>query len=163
MNNAEKNVEGLRLAQLFPIIEEKLKSGGEVSFKPHGTSMLPLIRQGRDSVTLEKLKDEPQKHDVIFYRRADGQFVLHRIIGEDNNGFILCGDNQTVREYGVRREQIIGIMTSVTRDGEKILCTNPKYLKYCKKLWLHRKSLSVKRFICRVLSKVKRTFIKKVN
>ena len=154
-------MEGIRLAQLFPLIDEKLKSGGEVSFKPHGISMLPLIRQGRDSVTLELLKSEPKKFDVIFYRRPDGQFVLHRIIGKDEKGLILCGDNQFVKEYGVQKSWIIGVMTSVLRDGERISCTNPKYLRYCKRLWLRREYLFGKNFARRALSKIKRTLIKK--
>ncbi len=158
MSNSGKNVEGIRLAELFPLIEEKLKNGGEISFKPHGISMLPLIRQGKDSVTLEQLKEEPKKYDVIFYRRADGQFVLHRIIGRDEEGLILCGDNQFVKEYGVQKEQIIGIMTSVLRDGEKLSCNDTKYLRYCKRLWLRRKYLYGRNFIRRVLSKVKRIF-----
>ena len=61
MSNYAENVEGIRLETLFPLIEEKLKSGGEVSFKPHGISMLPLIRQGKDSATIGPLKAAPKK------------------------------------------------------------------------------------------------------
>lgn len=159
--NSNERVEGLRLADIFPLIEEKLKSGGEVSFKPHGISMLPLIRQGKDSVTLKQLKEEPKKLDVIFYRRTDGQFVLHRIVGTDKNGYILCGDNQYIKEYGVQKSQIIGIMTAVLRDGEVISCDDLKYRAYCKSLWLRRNSQKAKAFVKRALSKIKRTFIKR--
>lgn len=161
MNNGVSNVEGIRLADLFPLIEEKLKSGGEVSFKPHGISMLPLIRQGIDSVTLEQIKREPKKYDVIFYQRPEGQFVLHRIIGKDKNGFILCGDNQFVKEYGVQKSQIIGIMTSVQRDGSKVACDIAGYRVYCRILCLRRVYLRVKNLFRRVKSKLKRMFGKK--
>ncbi len=161
MSNNGNNSEGLRLADLFPLIEEKLKNGGEVSFKPHGISMLPLIRQGKDSVTLEQLKREAKKFDVIFYRRPDGQFVLHRIIGHDKNGFILCGDNQFVKEYEVQKSQIIGIMTSVCREGGRISCESAGYKVYCRSLFLRRVYLRIKNLFRRVKSKLKRMFVKK--
>lgn len=161
MSNNGNNSEGLRLADLFPLIEEKLKSGGEVSFKPHGISMLPLIRQGKDSVTLEQLKRAPKKFDVIFYRRPDGQFVLHRIIGHDKNGFVLCGDNQFVKEYGVQKSQIIGIMISVSGEGRNVLCDSAGYKAYCRILCLRRVYLRVKNLFRRAKSKLKRMFVKK--
>ena len=158
MSNYAENVEGIRLETLFPLIEEKLKSGGEVSFKPHGISMLPLIRQGKDSATIGPLKAAPKKNDVIFYRRPDGQFVLHRIIGKNENGFILCGDNQYIKEYGVKSDWIIGIMTAVTRDGVTIPCGSSKYRKCCKYGCLHRNRLRMRQFMRRVVSKLKRVF-----
>ena len=160
MNNHKENIEGIRLESIFPLIEEKLRAGGEVSFRPRGISMLPLIRQGKDSATIGPLTTTPKKNDVIFYRRPDGQFVLHRIIGKNKDGFILCGDNQFIKEYGVKESWIIGIMTAVLRDGEKVSCTDSGYKRYCKWLWWHRKHLYSRNFIRRVLSKIKRTFIK---
>ena len=40
--------EKVTFEQMLPVIIEQLASGGEVRFKPNGTSMLPLIRQGID-------------------------------------------------------------------------------------------------------------------
>ena len=42
------------LSEYADIIREVLDSGGEFTLYPRGTSMLPLIVEGRDSVTLEK-------------------------------------------------------------------------------------------------------------
>ncbi|MBQ4039695.1 MAG: S24/S26 family peptidase [Oscillospiraceae bacterium] len=122
----------VRLEELFPIIEEKLRLGGSVTFRPHGISMRPLIRQGKDSVTVEALAKTPQVGDVIFYRRPDGQFVLHRIVGEDKNGYILCGDNQKILEHGVKTEWIIGILTAVSRKGKVLECSGKCYNWYVK-------------------------------
>ncbi len=161
MNNGGNKVEGVRLNDLFPLIEEKLKNGGEVSFKPHGISMLPLIRQGKDSVTLKRLEAEPEKLDVIFYRRPDGQFVLHRIIGKDKSGYILCGDNQFVKEYGVSPSRIIGVLTSVFREGKgEVSCESTAMKLYCRCLFLRRAYLRGKSFTRRALSKLKRMIIK---
>ena len=123
---------GVRLEELFPIIEEKLRLGGRVTFRPHGISMRPLIRQGKDSVTVGAWDKTPQVGDVIFYRRPDGQFVLHRIVGEDKNGYILCGDNQRILEHGVKPEWIIGILTAVSRKDKVLEVDGKIYKRYVK-------------------------------
>ena len=156
MSSIEKTGAGLSLEQLFPIIEEKLSCGGEVTFKPHGISMLPLLRQGKDSITVGKLDKKPSRLDVIFYRRKNGQFVLHRIIGKDNNGYILCGDNQFAKEHGVTDDMIIGIMTAFYRGGTRVETDSSRYLMYCRVLWARRIYLHMKSLVRRVLGKLKR-------
>ncbi len=151
--NSEHNV---KLNDMFPIIEEKLKSGGDVIFKPRGVSMLPLIRQGLDSVKVSPVKTPPQVGDVIFYRRPDGQFVLHRIIGKDDSGYVLCGDNQWIKEYGVKPQWIIGIMTAVERDGKTIESCHPAYLRYVKRLPLRRFRLKLRSIAGRIKRKILR-------
>ena len=42
------------------LIREVLASGGEFRLYPHGTSMLPLLRQGIDSVALRSLNRPPR-------------------------------------------------------------------------------------------------------
>ena len=152
--NSEHNV---RLNDMFPIIEEKLKSGGDVIFKPRGVSMLPLIRQGLDSVRVSPVKAEPQVGDVIFYRRPDGRFVLHRIIGRDSLGYILCGDNQWIKEHGVKLQWIIGVMSAVERDGKAVDVSHPAYLRYVKRLPLRRLKLKLRN----IAGKIKRKIIKR--
>ena len=50
-----------QLEQLMPLILKQLQSGGTVRFKPHGTSMLPMLREGIDSVVLSPLPEQLQK------------------------------------------------------------------------------------------------------
>ncbi len=147
----------LRLEAMLPVIEEKLENGGSITFGPHGVSMLPLIRQGKDSVTISALKEKPKKGDVIFYRRADGRFVLHRIMGEDSQGYILCGDNQCLLERGVAEDSIIGIMTEVIRDGKTVSCKDEAYLKYVRGLVWRRMRLRA----IYILKKVKKRILNK--
>ena len=127
MNENKKSV---ALEELEPIIREKLNSGGTVQIPITGTSMLPLLVQGRDSVILAPA-DEVNIGDIIFYKRDDGHFVLHRIIGKNENGYILCGDNQWVKEYGITDQHIIGVVIEIILDGKSIKVDNEKYLKYC--------------------------------
>ena len=129
MNENKKKVS---LEDLEPIIREKLNNGGTVQIPITGTSMLPLLVQGRDSVILAPA-DEVKIGDIIFYKRDDGHFVLHRIIDKDENGYILCGDNQWIKEYGIADRHITGVVVEIILDGNVVKVDSEKYLKYCKR------------------------------
>ena len=105
---------------MLPVIEEKLKSGGEVLIPITGSSMMPMLKSGRDYAVLKSAPKKLNVNDIPLYRRTDGHFVLHRVIGEDENGYIMRGDNQSVKEYGIKDEQIIGVLASVERNGKRI-------------------------------------------
>lgn len=117
------------LKDILPIIEEKLDLGGEVTINPGGVSMEPLVKAGRDSVVLtspHKLK----KYDVVLYKRENGQFILHRIVGKKGETFTMCGDNQTALEYGIKKSDIIAKMSLVIRDNKKISVNSLGYKLY---------------------------------
>lgn len=111
--------ERFRLADYADTIREVLDSGGEFTMFPGGTSMLPLIVQDRDSVTLVKAESYCVG-DIAFYKRSGGEFVLHRIIGKQNDTFTMCGDNQISPEYGIMPEQIIARVGYLTRRGKRL-------------------------------------------
>ncbi len=121
------------ISEYDSLIREVLASGGEFRLYPHGTSMLPLIRQGIDSVTLRSLNRPPEKYDILFYQRADGSYVLHRVKEVTPEGLILWGDNHTMLEYGVTEDQIIGYAARVFRGEKELDCRSFKYRVY---LWL---------------------------
>ena len=123
----------ISLQEIYPVIQEKIENGGTVQLPITGTSMLPLLVWGRDTVELIKCEN-PQKYDIIFYRRDDGHFVLHRIVGKDETGYILCGDNQVNKEYGINEKHIIGVVKSITRKGQVFSVDKFLYKLYVK-LW----------------------------
>lgn len=111
----------LSMEELFPIMEEQLESGGIVRFSPRGKSMLPFLCEGRDEVVLIKPQRAPKKYEIAFYRRLSGGFVLHRIVGFDPDGkYVMCGDNQYLREHGIRPEQVFAVVKGVYRKGKYI-------------------------------------------
>ena len=131
--------------ELFPIIEETIKSGNQFSVCAFGISMLPFIRNGKDIVTLGPVKNELKANDIIFYRRPNGQFVLHRIVNvRSDNGYDLCGDNQYVIEKNVREEQIIAKLDRLEKNGKQIELSSFKARLWCRYLPLHRFFLHVK-------------------
>ncbi len=130
--------------ELYPLLLEVIESGGEFRLWPRGTSMLPLLREGRDSVALV-LPSECEKHDICLYRRADGAFVLHRLMRFDKNGDpVFCGDNQTALEFGVPPENIIARVAAVYRGERRVSLRALRYRLYVfvwclmplRRLWL---------------------------
>ena len=115
------------MAEILPIVEEQLQAGKEVCFSPNGVSMLPFIRPGRDSVFLKSPPEKIKKYDILLYRRRNGQFVLHRVVGFQNGSFVMCGDNQYLREYGINPGQVIGIVERFSHDGREVVCRSRQH------------------------------------
>lgn len=118
------------LDTLMPLIRQELAEGRSVRFAPRGISMLPMLRQGLDTVTISPLPPRLKKHDLPLYRRDDGKYILHRIIRVGET-YTCMGDNQFAKEPGVRHDQMIGLVTEFTR-GEKTVCVQAwSYRLYC--------------------------------
>ena len=139
----------VQLNDAMPLIREKLNAGHEVTFSPRGTSMLPFLCDGRDTVTLRSPQGKLKKYDVAFYQRKSGQYVLHRVarVGKDNYTFI--GDNQFAYEKGIEPSQIIGVCSSFIRKGKVISAKSPLWKAYAV-FWHYS------RFPRRVLRAIKR-------
>ena len=92
----------VRIDDVIDVMTEKLKEGGTVTFSPHGTSMLPMLRDGEDVVVLKGTGGKRlHLFDVPLYRRDNGQYVLHRVLDFCRDGsYVMCGDNQFVKEKG---------------------------------------------------------------
>lgn len=117
----------------MPLIREQLAAGKTVRFSPRGTSMLPMLRQGKDQVVLSPLPERLKKYDLPLYRRQNGQYVLHRVV-EAGDTYTCLGDNQFDPEPGLRPDQMIALVTAFTRDGREIPVTALSYRLYCR-IW----------------------------
>lgn len=126
--------EPIRLRDYESLIREVLASGGEFRLYPHGISMLPLLRQGRDSVSLRRVDSPIRKGDILFYQRPDGSFVLHRVRAVTPEGLTMMGDNQTLPEPGVSPDWVIGRVTRIFRDDKEVICDGFGYRLY-RRLW----------------------------
>lgn len=115
---------------LVPLIKERLAAGQSVRFSPKGISMLPMLREGIDTVTLSAITDTVRKYDVLLYQRDDGKYVLHRVIAVGET-YTFIGDNQFNKERGIRKEQLISVVTSFTRNGKDISVHSFLYKLYC--------------------------------
>ena len=99
--------------------EDVIERDGAIIFPNKGSSMLPLIRQGKDLMVIEKLSGKPQLFDAVLFKRANGQYVLHRIMRECDGGYFIIGDSCSEGEF-VSEEQIIGRLSAVIRGGKRL-------------------------------------------
>ena len=131
-----------RLDDMMPIFREKLAQGKTVRFYPKGTSMRPMLRQGIDSVVLAPLPKKLKKYDLPLYQRDNGQYVLHRIV-KAGDTYTCIGDNQFEYEYGVRHDQMIGLVTGFYRDQEYHSVWELSHRTY-RVLWHHSRTIRPK-------------------
>lgn len=127
------------LHDLMPLIRERLAAGQSVRFSPKGISMLPMLRQGKDSVELSPLPADLKKYDLPLYQRDDGSYVLHRVVRVSRT-YTCMGDNQFEEEAGVRPDQMIGLVTAFYRGTRWYSVEHPVYRLYCR-LWYHSRHL----------------------
>ena len=110
-----------------------LDETGMLVYTIKGVSMRPLLRQGKDVVVIEKKKEHCKKYDAVLFQRRNGQYVLHRILKKKDDKYWIVGDNCISGET-VDEDQIIGVMTSLKRNGKTIKVTDWAY-KFYVHLW----------------------------
>lgn len=98
--------------------EELLQRDGVLIYKTRGVSMRPMLKQDRDLVIIRPVEGRLKKYDIPLYRRKNGNYVLHRIIGVRENDYIIRGDNTFVKEY-VPDSTIVGVLTDFKRKGRE--------------------------------------------
>ena len=148
----------------YTTFEEELERSGKLAYTNVGVSMLPLIRQGKDVMVIEKA-DSYRPLDAVLFRRKGvtgrGAYVLHRILKIMPDGkYWIVGDNCVSGEL-VERENILGVLTGVSRKGKLIKNTDFRYRAYVR-LWCA--PYPVRFFILRALRlarRVRRRFLKR--
>ncbi len=134
-------------------VTEILQMHGKYVTPVVGTSMTPLLRQDRDVVVIVPKSGSLRRFDVPLYIRRDGTHVLHRVMGKNTRGYILCGDNQFVKEYGVTDEMVQGVMAGFFRGKRYFKTTAPGYRLYvffwCRCFFIRKFCLRLRRLLRR--------------
>lgn len=112
--------------------EEILKREGRLISVIKGDSMLPMLDETKDKISLVPVDRELKKYDLPLYRRPDGKLVLHRIINVRKEYYVTCGDNRTVSEK-VPKEWVIAVSDGYYKGESFIPADDKEYLKYVRK------------------------------
>ena len=118
-------------------IELCIKELGCAVVPTEGTSMLPLLKEGKTLVEVEaKNPQQFKKGDVVLYRKNDGTLVLHRIIkAESQDVFTVLGDHQYKNAEQVHKEQILGVMSGFITNG-RYVDEKARWYRIYKKIWV---------------------------
>ncbi len=120
----------ISMVTLLPFIEEAFQKNTTFKIPITGTSMNPLLVEGRDYVLIKKAEGPLVIGDIPLYRRDNGAFVLHRVVDKKDDGYIMCGDNQFLLEKGITDRHVIGVVCSICRDGKLFDVDDHEYVKY---------------------------------
>lgn len=101
----------------LPVLRELIAEGRDVRLNVRGYSMMPFLKDGRDSVMISKINSKLKKGDIVIFQRKTGEFIMHRICRADEAGrqYYLVGDAQEIVEGPIEEKQIFGIITSAYR------------------------------------------------
>ena len=144
------------LNELSPLMLECLAQGQEVLMTVTGNSMSPFLRHKRDQVVLSACDPTALPvGSVPFYRRDNGQYVLHRIVERDDGvvrtrygarqpmpsvggelTYTMLGDAQWNEEPDIRPDQVLAVATAFVRMGRRWECDSAAYRRH--RLWWHR-------------------------
>ncbi|MBR3290199.1 MAG: S24/S26 family peptidase [Clostridia bacterium] len=143
--------------------EEELNNSGKLLYTNVGISMLPLLREGKDVMIIERA-DEYRRLDAVLFRRPGvsgrGAYVLHRILKKRGDGqYWIVGDNCTDGET-VEETNILGVLTGIKRGDRLIRVTDLNYRMYvylwCAPYHVRFFILKIGRFMRRVKGWLKR-------
>ena len=103
-------------------IKEILETKGIFVSTTTGASMYPMLRDRKDTIIVRACEGRLKKYDVALYR-SKGKYILHRVIRVEDDCYIMRGDNCDFKEYGIKDEQVLGVLTGFYR-GEKEINMN---------------------------------------
>lgn len=90
-----------------------------------GESMRPLIRKGRDPVTIVPVRGEMKKGDVVLFTLGDGRYVVHRVWRLREGLVRTLGDNCVNPEPWFPRTQVLGQVVRFSRNGHVFRLDTP--------------------------------------
>lgn len=120
-----------------------LQSGHSVTMRAKGNSMFPFIRSERDSVVLER-KQEIAVGSIVLARLQNGSYVLHRVYRLEKEAVVLMGDGNLYATERCHRNEVVGVVTQIIRDGRQVDCISRKERF---KAWGWRKLLPIRRVL----------------
>lgn len=133
--------------EYIAVLRELIEEGHQVSLLISGSSMSPFLIHHRDTIYFKKPDRELKVGDMVFYRRGNGKYVMHRIRRIRPEGFYMIGDAQWGIEGPLQREQIFGLITAVERKG-KLIQPGDFWWEFFAKVWL--RIIPLRRLIQRI-------------
>ncbi len=116
-------------------LKEVVNEGNDVSLIISGGSMSPFLVHHRDAILIGKPTEPLKRGDMVFYQRATGQYVMHRIRWVRPEGLYIIGDAQTVTEGPVNPKWVFAIVKKVQRKG-KWIGPEDRWWRFFATVWL---------------------------
>ena len=147
--------QGYRADELAALVAALGSDGALCPLVVKGTSMVPTLREGRDTVYLRAVgpADEIRTGDIVFFWRGS-QVVLHRVVGRSAPGALrVNGDGQLWCE-DVARSDVFAVVEHIRR-GRRVMPVRRGILRAWGFAWAHL--LPVRAWLWRLPAPIKRT------
>ncbi len=131
-----------RTEELLPLMEAAFAAGGYFRLWPRGRSMLPLLREGVDSVLLAPPK-EIALDDILLIKAGDGSFLLHRAVAMDEGGITVAGDALLSTEGPFSPSCVLARAVCIYRGDLELDVRAPRLLRYARRIRRRRRFLSL--------------------
>jgi signal peptidase I len=132
---------------LFPEVISLLDKGKQVVIPCKGTSMLPFIRQGLDTVKLQKAGTIKRGDIVLFVYKE--KYVLHRVWKIEGDTAVMMGDGVLKKREECRMSDIYGKAVAILRNGSRPVFQDSSVEKLKAELW--RLLLPLRRYLLAVI------------
>jgi hypothetical protein len=106
---------------LRELLQAVLDRGVPFRFRATGFSMTPFVRDG-DVITVAPLAGRSiGPGDVVGFVRPDtGKLVVHRVVGQKGDAFLIRGDYTGETDGPIEVANILGCVTRVEREGKTV-------------------------------------------
>lgn len=112
-----------------------IRSGRNVTLRAKGWSMLPLVWDERDAITLAPLTEASfAVGRIVLAQLGDGRYVVHRIAAIKEARYTLRGDGNPYQYEYCHHDQICAELTSVRRNDREIVLGSATWQAY-RRLW----------------------------
>ncbi len=112
-------------------IEEILQINGQYVGPTVGVSMMPMLKEGRDTIVVAPKIERLKRLDVALYKR-DGKYIFHRVIQPIDGGYIIRGDN-CYEDEKIPEEAVFGVLKEFFQKDKHFFVDDKKYIKYAEK------------------------------
>ena len=125
--------------------------------------MRPFVKEGRDVMVIEPLREKPKKYDAVMFRRenvAEGRnaYVLHRVMEVSPGRVVLMGDGNLRGQEVCRPEDVLARADEVVDENGRHRRLDTPGQRRKAQFW--RFLLPVRRWI---LAVYKRTIIRRID
>ena len=133
----------------FEHIEQLLSRGHSVELRCLGNSMQPYLRgDGSEIIVASPFTPDELIPGAIILFRYDGQHLCHRIVRRSDEKLTAQGDGSLKNEEQITVSDVIAIIRTIIRPGQKPVSTQTKAAQRYWRLW-HRFS-PVRKYLLRM-------------
>lgn len=119
----------------LPQVVALINEGHNVTITARGSSMMPFIHDGRDSLIFAKIEDKVRVGDAVLAEVSKGVFVCHRIVEINGRKVTLRGDGNIRGTESCTVEDVKALLVGVVRNGKTIILKKSKAWHVYSVLW----------------------------